>query len=729
MKRTNLFLLVLILLGAQLVFAQEAPVLTVKKIFTSPEFRLKRLNNARWLPDGSGYLFLKEDKERKISSLYRSDIADGAETLWLDGAKLTYPGTDSTFGIEDYHISADAQKVLIKTDGQRVWRRYSKARFFVFDRQSNTIIPVFSQKRRVRHAKLSPDGSGVGFVYANNLYYQDIKNGEITQITNDGSADIINGQFDWVYEEEFGQDDGWRWSPDGKKIAFWRLDQSPEPLFSWTDFEGKRGAVHTIHYPKAGDANALVKIGVYNLENQRTQWMDIGEETDIYIPRIQWTQDANVLSIQRLNRLQNHWDLMLADVYSGKSKVILSESDPCWISITDDVHFLKDKKRFITTSEKDGYRHIYLYDLKGRLIRQLTKGQWEVSLLYGMDEVTNWVYFVANKGDLAQRHIFRIKADGSHLQRISKEVGSHRALFSPSYKYFIQDFSSTTIPLRSTLNRADGSVMRTLINNDIAPFEKYGLVTPEFIRFTTSDGVEIKAMITRPKDFDPHKKYPVLIYGYSGPASQLVRNVWGRSAMWYTLLTQKGYIIFTLDQRGTGGRGKAFKNLAYGNIGKYALQDHIEGVKFLRSLPYVDAKRIGIWGWSGGGYLTLLAMTKGADYFKAGVAVAPVTDFRLYDDIWTERYMGLPQHNIAGYDSTSVLSYARRFKGKLLIVHGASDDNVHMQNTMQFISKLQVQNKQFNLMIYPGRNHSLIGKGSVYLHLYTMMTDFIINNL
>ena len=459
--------------------------------------------------------------------------------------------------------------------------------------------------------------------------------------------------------------------------------------------------------------------------------MDIGEENDIYIPRIRWTKKAGTLFMERMNRLQNKLDLLTADVNSGKAETVFTETDSAWISITDDIFFLNDQRRFIRTSESSGYNHIYVYDLEIHSKAQITNGFWEVTDVYGINEDTGKIYFAANKGRVEERQLFSINMNGSRLRKLSSKPGTYSARFAPDFSVYLEYFSSVRIPPQTALTQNDGKQIRLLIENKMEELKKYKLAYPEFTSFTTSDGVEIKAMITRPADFDPDKKYPVLIYGYSGPASQLVRNTWGRptSKLWYTLLTQKGYIIFTLDQRGTGGRGKAFKNLAYGDIGKYMLIDHIEGVKYLRSLPYVDGSRIGIWGWSGGGYLTLMAMTKGSAYFKAGIAVAPVSDFRLYDNIWSERYMGLPSENKAGYDSTSVLTYTDRYKKGLLIIHGSSDDNVHMQNSMQFIEKLQTAAKPFDLMIYPGKNHSMRGKGDVYYHLYALMTRFIEENL
>ncbi len=713
-------------------WAQSSSKLTLENIFKSNMLHLKRLNNPKWLPHQSAFVFLKQDKESKVTSLFTHRVADGSEEKWIDGADLIHPTDHKPLHFVDYRIAPSGKKILFKTDAKRVWRRYDDARYFVYDIQTKKMIPVYNGPERIRHAKLSPDETLVGYVLKNNIYIKALETGKVTQITHDGSDTLLNGLSDWVYEEEFGQADGWRWAPDSKQIAFYHFDQSPIKTFSWIEYEDLDVHVKTVPYPKAGDPNSIVTIGVYHLSSGKTSWMDLGSETDQYIPRIRWTKRKNTLLIERMNRLQNRLDLLVADSQTGKTRNLERETDPAWISITDNVFFLQDTNHFLRTSEVSGYNHIYEYDLDKGEKSQITHGNWEVSRLYGIDEAQNYIYFQANKEKVEECQLFRIKTDGSNMQQLSHESGIHTAQFAPDFSVFIHTYSNVHTPPQTVLASSDGQIIHSLIQNNADSLKQFNLAYPEFTSFTTSDGIEIKAMITRPVNFDPAKKYPVLIYGYSGPASQLVRNSWGRttSKLWYTLLTQKGYIIFTLDQRGTGGRGKAFKNLAYGDIGKYMLIDHIEGVKYLRSLPYVDAKRIGIWGWSGGGYLTLMAMTKGSDYFKAGVAVAPVSDFRLYDNIWTERYMGLPDANQAGYDSTSALSYTDHYKGGLLVIHGSSDDNVHMQNTMQFIEKLELAGKPFNLMIYPGRNHSMLGtSGSVYYHLYKTMTNFIVQNL
>ncbi len=728
-RLTAIFFVVAV--GFSLLYAQTNKKLTVDDIFASGKFRGKYLNSPRWLPDSRAFAFLKREDGVKYTSIYKHDVKSGEESKWIDGSALIDPSSGDTLHFMDYRIMPSGEKILFKTNARRVWRRFDDARYLVYDIPAGKMTAVYDGDELIRHVKLSPDETMAGYVLENNIYVKNLNTGNVTQITNDGSDTILNGLADWVYEEEFGQADRWSWAPDGKKIAFCRSDQKDVPLFSWLEYDGRYGEVRSVRYPKAGEKNSLVAVGVYYLDSGKTVWMDIGKEKDQYIPRIQWTPKGDELLIERMNRLQNKLELLLVNAANGKSKVILTDTDSCWVDVVDEVVFLNDDESFLWPSERDGFRHIYLYNLEGRLLGRLTNGNWEVRQIYGADDARGLVYFNANKDTPLEWHIFRVNLQGKNLKRLSVEPGSHSANFAPDFSVFIHSYSNIVTPTQTLLARSDGHTIRTLVKNEIKALDEYELAYPEFITFTTSDGVKLNAKITKPVDFDPSKKYPVFIYGYGGPASQLVRNSWGRvtSVLWYTLLTQKGYIIFTVDQRGTGGRGKAFKNLAYGDIGKYMINDHIEAAKYLSRLPYVDGSRIGIWGWSGGGYLTLMAMTKGADYFKAGIAVAPVSDFRLYDTIWTERYMGLPQDNAAGYDSASVLSYTDKYKGGLLVVHGLSDDNVHAQNTMQFIEKLQAAAKPFQVMVYPGKNHSMIGGPSVYLHLYKMMTEFILKNL
>jgi len=721
----------LLLLGSSILHAQDKEKLTLADIFDSPKFAGDSLWQAKWIPEAAAFTFLKFDEIDSITSIYKHDVITGEESLFLDGHTLYRPESDSLLEINSYSWSDDGSKILIKTNKEEIWRRSLKCAVYVYDVNERTVRPVFEGEERIANARISFDGAKVGYVFKNNIYTLDLATGETRQWTTDGSEEIINGKFDWVYEEEFGITQGWQWSPDNKKIAFWRIDQSPELEFSWIDYNPLHQKLTTIRYPKAGEKNALVKIGVVDIETGETVWMDIGDETDVYIPRIKWTEDPDFLSIQRLNRLQNRLELMLADVRTGKTKTILTETDSCWIDVHNNLIFLEDREQFIWTSTRDGYNHIYLYRIDGTMVKQLTGGNWEVSRAYDVDEKEGVVFYASNQEEITERHIYRVQLNGTNKKRLTENPGWHRPDFSPDHYYFIDSWSNFHTPRRWTLHSPNGKRIRMLVENEMPVLENYELSYPELLHITTEDGAELQASMIKPADFDKNRKYPVLVSCYGGPGGQIVRNVWrGKRFLWYNFLAQHGYIIFSVDNRGTGGRGKAQANIVYRDLAKWAVHDHIEAAKYLTGLPYVDQNRLGIWGWSFGGYLTLLAMTKGADYYTTGVAGAPVACWRLYDNIYTERYMGLPEENAAGYDSASVFSYLDRLKGNLLIIHGMVDDNVHVQNTMQLAEKLQAMGKQFDLMVYPGQDHSVKGKDNkIEYHLNSLMTRYILDNL
>ena len=719
------FIVFVLMLGA-LLPAKTPPAkkeLTLETIFQSTAFSLDYITAVQWLPGNRGVTYLKSSSQNK-KSIYLFDLKSKKERLLIDGAALIRPGDEKPLNFSSYQWIENGRKVLFKADVKRIWRHSTVARYFIYDLASGTFHSLIQGDPYVSNAKISPDKKWVGYVEKNNIFAYNTESGQTIQLTHDGNADIINGAFDWVYEEEFAISDGWRWSPDSKRIAYWRLDQSPEPTFSWVDFEPLNGRVETIRYPKAGQHNALVKIGVVTLADAKTQWMDIGEETDIYIPRLSW-MNADILLIQRLNRHQNKMELLRALPADGTSEVLMVEEDSAWVDIHDNFFFVDDH-HFIWTSERSGFNHIYLVDARNGNTKALTGGAWEVSDVYGAN--ANHIYFRANRERGTEWNIYRLNRKTGDIRLIAPQAGVHGANFSPDYRFFIDNWSAADTPNRSLLKREDGAQLAVLVENDLN-LEDYDFIFPEFGQFTTSDGVKLNTRTFLPANFDPAKKYPVVIYGYGGPASQIVVNRWGRTReVWFSWLAKEGYMVFTLDNRGTGARGKAFKNLAYGDLSKYAVKDHIEGAKYLATLPYVDKERIAIWGWSGGGYLTLNCMFRGAEYFKVGMAVAPVTDFRLYDTIWTERYMGLPGENKAGYDAANTLNYYRNLKGKLLIVHGTADDNVHFQNTMQLAKRLQRSALQFDLMVYPGLNHALNAPNS-YMHLYTMMSNYLKKNL
>ncbi|MFQ5640256.1 MAG: DPP IV N-terminal domain-containing protein, partial [bacterium] len=530
-----------------------------------------------------------------------------------------------------------------------------------------------------------------------------------------------------VYEEEFGVIEGWHWSPDGKYIAYWQLDENRVPEFSISHFDSLHLNWNHMRYPKAGDANSIVKIGVVNIETGNNVWMDIGEEDDIYIPRLKWLPDSRALAMLRLNRLQNHVEILLGDPHTGQTKIVFEESDERYLDlVSGDWTFLKKKNQFVWLSERDGFKHIYLFDLNGKLVRQLTKGRWDVRSVSAVDESGQVIYFTAAKKSPLENHLYRVKFNGKGLTRLTQSPGWHRVNFSPTYDTYIDFFSQANVPAKVGLFTRDGKLIDMLVENEIEALKQVAISAPEFFSFETSDRVSLNAWMIKPLDFDRNATYPLLMYVYGGPGSQTVRNSWGGSRfLWHQMLAQKGYIVASVDNRGTGARGAEFKKMTYKNLGHWEVNDQIEAAKYFGSLPYIDKERIGIWGWSYGGYMASLSLFKGNDVFKAAIAGAPVTHWKFYDTIYTERYMQTPQLNHQGYEISAPLNHAKKLKGNLLVIHGTSDDNVHFQNSVSLVGELIKHNKQFQTMFYPGEYHGVRRR----VHLYTMMTNFVLEKL
>ena len=700
--------------------------LTLEDIFHSNKFVEKKLENVQWVPDDSAFTFTKTNPKTGLSDIYKYDVRSKKDSLIMNGNSLIYNG--HIVSLNSYSFSNNGRFLLFSGPERKIWRYSTYAAYYVFDLSNKKIFPLAGGSPYLRNVKFSPDNKYVGYVYNSNIYVVNLNTENTQQITNDGNKNILNGIFDWVYEEEFSLIDAWRWSLDGRKIAFWRLDQTKVKEFFLDDEMSQYNVITPLKYPKVGEQNSIVKIGVYDLKEDKITWMDIGSETNIYIPRIYWTNTSNKLAIMRLNRRQNHLELLLANSGTGQSNVIISDSNNTWINAEHDILFLQKKDEIIWTSESSGFNHAYLYNYNGKLLNQITKGNWDVTSVEAVDEKKGFLYFYGKKDSPIGQNIYRINLNGENLERISQGNGWHEATFSPHCKYFIDEFSSASSLTTTSLRNADGSTITKLADNDDI-LTGYDLSFPQFSSFVTSDGVGLNYYMVKPKDFDPNKKYPVIVFGYGGPESQTVINEWYRTReLWHEFMAQNGYIIFCVDNRGTGGRGKQFKDFAYGDMSKWAVHDQIEGARFLSSLPYIDSSRIGFWGWSGGGYLTLMMLTRGADYFSTGVSVAPVSDLRLYDDIWTERYMGFQDENEAGYEAANALNYAGLLKGHLLIVHGTGDDNVHFQNTLQMINELQKNLKQFDIMIYPDKRHSIYGRDT-QLHLFTLISNYFFDHL
>lgn len=721
------FLLIFLFLGST-VMAQTPKEITLEDIYGKNTFGTKSVFGLRSMKDGKTYVSIETDPATKERFVAKNRYSDGQidEKLYSE-KELIHQGVTLPIGTE---FSDNERKVLIAHEREAIYRRSSKAFYYVFDLDTRQVTPV-SSKGKQQYATFSPDASKVAFVRDNNLFITDLATGTETQVTTDGLHNhIINGGADWVYEEELSFAKAFFWSPDGEKIAFYRFDESEVREFSMMMYEDLYPRVYKFKYPKPGEKNSVVSIHVYDLNSKNTKSVDVGPEKDQYIPRVLWTQDPNSFLVLRMNRHQNHLEYLLADAQTGNTRLILEEKDKYYIDINDDITFLKDGKHFLLTSERSGYNHVYLYDLEGNLVRPITSGEWEVTRLYGIDEKSGTLYYQSTESSPLERDIYSIQITGKNKRKISTQAGTNHATFSADFSYFILNFSNTTTPPYITLNQTkSGKVERVLEDNSSAKkvAAEYGIQPREFFQFTTSEDVTLNGYMIKPSNFDANHKYPVLMYVYGGPGSQNVNNSWGHN-FWFDFLAQKGYLIVCVDNRGTGFRGAEFKKMTYLNLGKYETIDQIEAAKWLGTQSYVDKERIGLWGWSYGGYMASLAITKGADVFKATMAVAPVTTWRYYDTIYTERYLRTPQENPAGYDENSPINFADQLKGNFLLVHGTADDNVHFQNSVMFSEALIQADKDFDQAYYPNKNHGISG-GKTSLQLFRKMTNFVLEKL
>ncbi len=700
--------------------------LSLDDIFKSRKFRSEGVYGIHPVNNGEMYAQLVND------SLNLYGFKDGSfKSNVVSSAQLVPEGDTTPISMRRYTLSPNEKKILFATETERIYRHSSKSAYYVYDLASAS-LKVLSENGKQQLADFSPDARKVAFVRDNNLYVTDLQNNTEMAITSDGKFNhIINGTTDWVYEEEFGFTKAFFWSPDGKNIAYYKFDESDVKEFHMTMWGELYPEANNFKYPKAGEDNSVVNIFIHNLETGNTTSVNIGEETDIYIPRIKWTQDPNVLSVQWMNRLQNELKILLADAETGETETVYHESNKYYIDITDDLTFLKDGEHFVFTSEQDGYNHIYLFDMLGNLEQQITSGDWDVSRFYGIDEKKGIVYYSSSESSPLNREVYSIKLNGTGKKKLSEQNGTNSARFSKNFKYYINTWSDATNPSLITVHNHKAKKLRTMVTNEKLKetVDEYNFSKKEFFSFNTADGSDLNGWMIKPPDFDPTKKYPVLMYVYGGPGSQTVRNSWGGGNTWYQMLAQKGLIIVSVDNRGTGARGEEFKKMTYLQLGKYETMDQIEAAKHLGSLDYVDKERIGIWGWSYGGYMSTSCLAKGADYFSMAIAVAPVTNWRYYDNIYTERFMRTPQENPDGYDDNSPINHVDKIKGKLLLMHGTADDNVHVQNSVDLVTALVDANVQFDMQFYPNSNHGIYtGKNTSY-HLYTRMTEFILDNL
>lgn len=701
-------------------------LITLEDMFGARKYNLQTVPGFHGMKNGKQFSRLVREEVRTRIALF--DLASGKErkTLW-DSEKHRWEGT--VIPISSYSFSSDEDWLVLRSETEPIYRRSSKSRIYVMDLETQNLQSLGEEK--VLHPEISPDGQRMAFVFENNLYVQDLRTGKRDTITRDGEWNaIINGNCDWVYEEEFQFSQAYQWSPDGRYLAYYRFDESEIPIYQLHYYEQTHPRVYEYKYPKAGDPVSRVEIHVHQLSTGETRRMDLGEETNQYVPRIKWTPDQGLV-IYRLNRLQNHLELLLADPATGNTRIIYEEKNPYYISIDDNLDFPEGKSRLLITSEKGGYNQLYLWDWETKTERQLTKGNYDIDQLLGYDARTGLVYFTAGIEDHRQRQLYSLELRSGKIKAITSEPGTHDVQPVQGFRYFLDRYSQLNQVPRYYLRNAKGKIVRVLEDNSEleAAMDSLRLGSLRFEDFPIRKDLVLKGWMIRPPDFDSSRKYPVLVYQYSGPGYQDVRDRFPiRDYFWHQMLAQKGYIIVCADGRGTGFRGEAFKKQTYLKLGKLETEDQIDLARFLAEKDYVDSDRIGIWGWSYGGYISSSALLRGPEWFRMAIAVAPVTNWRYYDNIYTERYMRTPEENPEGYDEQAPEHMAENLKGALLLVHGSGDDNVHVQHSYMLANALIKANKPFDMEIYPNRHHGISG-GKTRWHLYERMTAFILENL
>lgn len=718
-------------------YANGQTGLSNELIWTGGEFSAEFVDGLASMNDGIHYTSL-EQSDASGSMIVKYSYATGEKVSVIATALEIFGNT--TKQIEGYEFSSDEQQLLIQTDAEPIYRYSFLANYYVYNLSAKKTITLADfTKGKQRLATFSPDGKLIAFVRDNNVFIFNTANRNETQVTTDGAMNkIINGATDWVYEEEFALVNGMAWSPAGDRLAFYRFDETKVPEYGMDMYGDLYPERVTFKYPKAGETNSTVKIFIYDTKNGMSKMVDTGTNPDQYIPRIKWTASNDQLCVMRMNRNQNRLEFLLTDLkkpepFQLSTTVIFDEQAPTYIDVNDALTFVKDGSGFIWNSERNDYNHLYLFDMQGQVKSQLTSGSWDVIDFYGYDEANGAVYYSSSEPGATEKavYVFETKRKKPAPRLLTTSKGTNDASFSKGFKYYILTSSDANTPPVVALHDGSGKQIRVLKDNAAlkSRLNKYNLSRKEFLTIPNSEGIPLNSWIMKPANFDPAKKYPVLFAIYGGPGRNTVSNQWeGRNYMWNQLLCQNGYIVVSVDPRGTQYRGRKFKHATYMNLGKLETQDFIDAARWLGEQSYVDASRIGIQGWSYGGYMSSLCMTKGADVFKAGIAVAPVTNWKYYDSIYTERFMRTPKENNGGYENNSPINFAAGLKGKYLLVHGSADDNVHFQNTMDMISALVKANKQFDLFVYPNKNHGIYG-GNTRLHLFTKMTAFLQENL
>ncbi|MGA2810025.1 MAG: S9 family peptidase [Candidatus Acidiferrum sp.] len=709
-----------------------AGALSVDRIYSAPSLSGQLARGLEWSPDGKLLSFFEtrgQGKEAR-TELWSTDATTGERRLLIAADKLLDilppppARANQSTGLgriapSQYQWAPGSAALLFQGEQSLTW----------FDLGTQTPRALVSGTETLADPKVSPDGRSVSFVRQHNVWIVDVASGKERAVTHGGTEEMRKGELDWVYPEELEIKTAYWWAPDSSAIAYLEMNESQVTQYPLVDFASYSGDADMERYPIAGGKNPVVRVLVALLKGGEPQVMDTGENSDIYLARVDWLRDARHLAIQRLNRAQTEIDLLIADAATGKTRVALHETDSYWINLSDDLYFLADGKRFVWSSERSGYRHLYLYDLDGKQLAQLTKGAWEETGVEGVDESRALVYFSATEKSVLERHLYRVALDGSGFARITKEDGTHRAVMNEAADKFVDTYSNVMTPPREDLYAVNGSRIATLRENKVAELANYRLSPVEFLSVPTHDGIKLNAMMIKPPNFDPAKHYPVLFYTYGGPHVQIVVSAWGgANFLWHQMMAEKGFIIFALDNRGSAGRGHLFEEFIHFKLGAQELSDQRDGAAYLRTLPYVDGQRMGIWGASYGGHMTLHAMFEDPEDFKAGFAGAPVTDWHYYDSIYTERYLGLLPQNEESYQESSPIENVAKLRGKLLVAHGTGDDNVHFANTLALLNDAIAAGKTIEVMPFPGLGHGINDPNARRL-MMQRVTRFFLDNL
>ncbi|TAH27080.1 MAG: S9 family peptidase [Cytophagales bacterium] len=714
--------------NSNLLIAQSKSTISLSSIWEKGEFFGASAEAIKFSSDEKFYYDFENANEN--ISLVKKSIESSKKIIIANTSQWVYK--DKSLEVEDYQLSPDENYILLQTNTEKIYRRSHQSDYYIYQISSKKVTPL-SLNGKQCNPEFSSSSKHIAFTRNNNLFLYTISSGIEIQLTFDGKKDsIINATSDWVYEEEFEFSKAYQWSPNGDKILYYKFDESKVPIYNMQVWKSELYPKnYQYKYPKAGTENSTISLWMYDLSTQKNNLINLPISSREYIPRIKWTSDNNIAAIMKMNRAQNHLELIHFDCRNQKTEKVYEEKNDSYIEINDHLTYLDSNKGFLISSEKDGFRHLYLYSFSGQFICQITKGNWEVDKFFGLNPKNQLIYYTSAEENVLERHLYSIEIDGKNKKKLSSQKGVHEIEFSPNFQYYIHQWSSFNNPTSAELVNSNGKIVKQLFNNEVLnkKLEETNICKNNFFQFRNKENQSLNAYMIYPPSEKIKGKYPVLIYLYGGPGSQEVKNEWiGPNYAWFQMLAQMGYGVMCFDGRGTGGKGEKFKKCTQLNLGKYELEDLIAAAEYLKKIPEIDSSRIGVFGWSFGGYMSSLAMTKGNGLFSMGIAVAPVISWRFYDTIYTERFLGNPNENPNGYDLNSPINFANQLKGAYLLIHGTADDNVHLQNTIEMERALIKADKQFTSFHYPDKNHGIYG-GNTRLHLYQMMTNFIQKNL